>query len=171
MGQNPRWLSAPCEHSERRPPVFVWSHHSLLLYRSLKIQTEQVCNYLVVIFQIIMNLMHTCRYMYWQQTEWNIGPTLRHLMFHDLQILEEMEYICIANNRVTCITRAYLTLLGTGSCTRALTIGNFSSKNCFLGKKFKQIYLNAKKQTKILYSFLGFHLYISWIIIKSMFSP
>lgn len=79
--------------------------------------------------------------------------------------------ICIANNCVTCITRAYLTLLGTGSCTRALTIGNFSSKNCFLGKIFKQIYLNAKKQTKILYSFLGFHLYISWIIIKSMFSP
>lgn len=96
LGQNPRWLSAPCEHSERRPPVFVWSHHSLLLYRSLKIQTEQVCNYLVVIFQIIMNLMHTCRYMYWQQTEWNIGPTLRHLMFHDLQILEEMEYIVYA---------------------------------------------------------------------------
>lgn len=54
--------------------------------------------------------------------------------------------ICIANNCVTCITRAYLTLLGTGSCTRALTIGNFSSKNCFLGKIFKQIYLNAKKQ-------------------------
>lgn len=77
--------------------------------------------------------------------------------------------ICIANNCVTCITRAYLTLLDTGSCTRALTIGNFSSKNCFLGKIFKQIYLNAKKQTKILYSFLGFHLYISWIIIKLMF--
>lgn len=173
MGQNPRWLSAPCEHSERRPPVFVWSHHSLLLYRSLKIQTEQVCNYLVVIFQIIIK-SHAYMQVHVLTTDWvkyrTNTKTSNVSWLTDIG-RDGVHCICIANNCVTCITRAYLTLLGTGSCTRALTIGNFSSKNCFLGKIFKQIYLNAKKQTKILYSFLGFHLYISWIIIKSMFSP
>lgn len=108
LGQNPRWLSAPCEHSERQPPVFVWSHHSLLLYRSLKLQNRarvqlsgsHISNYYESHAYMQVHVLTTDWVKYRTNTKTSNVSWLTDIG------RDGVHRICIANNRVTCITRA-----------------------------------------------------------------